>query len=1010
MKKIFLSLILMVMSMGLIAEDHPLQLYIYDAAKHANEQTAQDNPMYFGSAFVQNFYHPNAKLNDTHKAINTIIRDLSNGFSVTGTTYTNTNVYNTTINNLIAKCSTHEQNIYTPKFAIEKSIADIYFTDIDPISASEIHFSGGDYQVNWKKKAREFNPAKDDFSYFNISKKTTNGHPYYELTIIDKSRRVLTTNSSTVQLVSLSDNVICDGMKIMFKGSISDYINGTYPMYGAIKLINCKTKAVRKIRFDMSFPNVIRLGDKSGYSRALAICRIESQYPICLVVPLNTMQTGIHPYICQLPLKIDANGKNGKNGRNGSSGLNGQKAYSITTKNGTVNYPATAGTPGGNGGDGEDGGSGGDIVCFATDDVIPQLMITVTGGKGGAGGKGGRGGMHGWGGYAASGYDGRDGINGSDGGKVIIPVPYAFFTELNGIYIPEDIDQSRLNYASSFKAGSTFTSTNTPVPAAGAASKQKTDVTSSVTAAPAVVAAATTTPLQPKQPERKVVKRKKIYPADTKLQSALTPQCFSVSAAKQVYFSPGNLQFNQPLKEWRFALTQNSYEGSETAKLDTKYQDWIDLFDYTTVSGKAYGQILNNPATNDTWRVMTDEEWTYLLCKRPNAYLKFGLATVDSIHGFVILPDCWAQPKGCAFTPAIVNGVTPAKSSLSFKGNGQHYKDNVYTAEQWKSMEKAGAIFLPAAGGYNAEDKDYKNAEQMAYYWTSTTNDNRQSRLFYFFEDRALSLWKSQNGRYSIRLVRDVPADKMMTTPQPEMPNPTGQKGISVAKGKKVLFAPGNLRYQPSTGKWSFATQQYAVIGEDNKKMKKDYNGWIDLFCWGSADQPIKANYKAKKFVDWGKHPIMGQANQPNEWRTPTKGEWLYAANERPNAANLLTYATINDVKGVIFLPDTWVPSSENTYLIFNSEAKQPYFKDNILNSGQWEILSASGAIFLPIGPQRYGKKVVEKYGSEYWTSSFITEKAPEAYAFWILNYVKAGQGFPKRSEGHFVRLVKDIK
>ena len=1010
MKKIFLSLILIVMGMSLIAQDNPLQLYIYNAPEHAKEAAGKSNSLYVGSAFVQNYYHPNTELDANQKSIGTIIRDLSNGFSFTGKAYTNTNVYTSTINKLISNCSTSEHNVYTPKFAIDKNIGDIYFTNVDPVSASEIHFSGGDYQINWKKKIREFNPSKDDFSYFNISKKSVNGQTYYELTIIDKSRRVLTTKSSTVELVSLSDNVVCDGMKIMFKGIISDYINGKYPMYGAIKLVNRKTKAVRKIRFEMSFPNVIRLGDKSGYSRALAICRIESQYPLCLVIPLNTMETGVKPYICQLPLKIDASGCNGKNGRNGASGMNGTKAYSITTKNGTVNYPATAGTPGGNGGDGEDGGSGGDIICFATDDVVPQLMITVSGGKGGAGGKGGRGGMHGWGGYASSGYDGRDGSDGRDGGKVIIPTPYAFFTQLNGVYIPEGMDRSHLNEATSFKSANISNSVKTPTSKIVAAAKQNSAPTQPEATAASIVGVSKTASLKSNQPSRKIVNRKKIYPSETKLQSDLSPVGFSIGDGKQVYFAPGNLQYNRPLKKWRFAQLQNRYEGAETAKLEEKYQDWVDLFDYTTLTNKSYSQILNNPATTATWRVLTSEEWEYLMRKRPNAYLKFGLATVDSIHGIVILPDRWTKPQECSFTPSIMKGVAPSKEGLSFIGTGQHYNDNTYTSAQWRLMEKAGAIFLPASGGYNAENNEYKDAETHAYYWTTTTNNNRQGRLFYFFKDRAASLWKSQEGKYAIRLVRDVPKEQIYVSSKIETPNPSGRCEISVSTTKKVLFAPGNLRYQPSTDRWSFATQQYAVIGKDNEKMKKDYNGWIDLFCWGSADQPIKANYKTKKFVDWGKHPIIGQENKPNEWRTPTKDEWLYAAKDRANAAHLLTYAIINGIKGVILLPDTWVPSSDNTRLVINPDATSPYFKDNILNSGQWEILAASGAIFLPMGHQRYGKKVVEKTGSEYWTSSYIIEKSPNAYTFWILNYSTFSAGYAKRAEGHFVRLVKDVK
>ncbi|MBQ3717519.1 MAG: hypothetical protein II901_03965 [Paludibacteraceae bacterium] len=101
------------------------------------------------------------------------------------------------------------------------------------------------------------------------------------------------------------------------------------------------------------------------------------------------------------------------------------------------------------------------------------------------------------------------------------------------------------------------------------------------------------------------------------------------------------------------------------------------------------------------------------------------------------------------------------------------------------------------------------------------------------------------------------------------------------ANGRQVRFSRGNLQYQASTNIWRFADKQYDFIGLDNENMSASYDGWIDLFGWGTGNNPTldeTAKYTAyNSFVDWGKNPI-------DIWGTERKvhsGFWESAVNKQ---------------------------------------------------------------------------------------------------------------------------------
>ena len=125
---------------------------------------------------------------------------------------------------------------------------------------------------------------------------------------------------------------------------------------------------------------------------------------------------------------------------------------------------------------------------------------------------------------------------------------------------------------------------------------------------------------------------------------------FSVSSIKQVRFSRGNL-----LRDGSFAVNQYTYG------------------DYFSASNS-----YNGPAG---WDALTTDEWNYLY-----QHSTFGFATVNGIHGLIILPNNYNGSSITEYDPQ--------------DGSRILWNDNTYSADAWTAMENNGVVFLPAAGYY----------------------------------------------------------------------------------------------------------------------------------------------------------------------------------------------------------------------------------------------------------------------------------------------------------------------
>ena len=268
--------------------------------------------------------------------------------------------------------------------------------------------------------------------------------------------------------------------------------------------------------------------------------------------------------------------------------------------------------------------------------------------------------------------------------------------------------------------------------------------------------------------------------------------------------------------------------------------------------------------------------------------------------------------------------------------------------------------------------------------------------------------------------------EEMSFTTQTQIEKPTSPY-FSVSQTKYITFSPGNLQYTQSTNTWSFAENQWDMIGTDNVtdgsvsfESKDGYSkegtalaDKIDLFGWstsatnfGVSTSEDKNDYSGS-FVDWGTNTIGNDA--PNTWRTLTYDEWEYLLKTRPNASSLKGVVQVNGVNGLIFLPDNWTrPAGVSFKSGFHSSSGVDYYAAyQTFTAEQWSKLEAAGAVFLPAAGYRYSSYVYYVHFSGYYWS------ATEGYSYnaYDLSFYsdEAYMGSSGRNRGISVRLVKDL-
>lgn len=235
---------------------------------------------------------------------------------------------------------------------------------------------------------------------------------------------------------------------------------------------------------------------------------------------------------------------------------------------------------------------------------------------------------------------------------------------------------------------------------------------------------------------------------------------------------------------------------------------------------------------------------------------------------------------------------------------------------------------------------------------------------------------------------------------------------FSVGASKKVHFSRGNLQYQASSNTWRFAENQYDYLGENNVNVSPSYSGWIDLFGWGTGNNPTLATTDENdymEFHEWGNNTIVNGGNQTGMWRTLTSNEWQYLISTRANATSKYGTATIDGrFKGLVLLPDEWnLPSGVSFAPGFTGSDILDDYSQNNYTIEEWKKMEEAGALFFPAAGVRLGSEIwnVNNYGL-YWSSTPDTDL--KCRDMWFSSAI-AWPASDERYLGFSVRLVKEF-
>ena len=274
---------------------------------------------------------------------------------------------------------------------------------------------------------------------------------------------------------------------------------------------------------------------------------------------------------------------------------------------------------------------------------------------------------------------------------------------------------------------------------------------------------------------------------------------------------------------------------------------------------------------------------------------------------------------------------------------------------------------------------------------------------------------------------------------------------FSVSPTQKVYISKGNLQYQASTNTWRFAENQWDYVGDgtygtvyengvkcNNELVSPTYNGWIDVFGWGTSGWnngnvyyqpydwqrtedishgngygPIDAEGNLYELTgdysraDWGSNAIANGGGQEGLWRCLKFDEWIYLSNYRNTVSGLrFVKALVEGEKVVVFLPDNW---SLDWYSFNEPNQTDGNFSNNIISADQWSVLEQKGAALMPVSGIRselWMNFIGEQ--SHYWLSTDNHSSSSDYADIMAFNDYGVGAGQSSKTIGNSVRLVQD--
>ena len=359
---------------------------------------------------------------------------------------------------------------------------------------------------------------------------------------------------------------------------------------------------------------------------------------------------------------------------------------------------------------------------------------------------------------------------------------------------------------------------------------------------------------------------------------------------------------------------------------------------------------------------------------------------------------------------------------------------------------KRAVLFVLLLGGMMTMKAQNEQTLYLPYDATSLTDEQKESNPVY--------------AAYPLAIQDKIPAAKCHIPVK-------GLGPFSVSADRKVVFSVGNLQFNAATGThlcsdgrerqgtWRFAEHQWNYVGyaatgnvyegevkSDNTQISSTYNGWIDLFGWGTSGWKSGANaylpfmtnesyldyYPGNSYTndltgeyaraDWGVFNQIGEY-PPQIWRTLSKDEWLYIFHGRPNAESLFGLGTVNGVNGIILLPDDWVlpvgivfhpgPTKGLQWSVNHySNTHSDNYTHNTYTDSEWQKMQNNGAVFLPAAGYRHGTTIsLPSFSGYYWSVSYSNRENIYFLFFDETNLYPTEYNW--RQFARSVRLVHDL-
>ena len=491
-------------------------------------------------------------------------------------------------------------------------------------------------------------------------------------------------------------------------------------------------------------------------------------------------------------------------------------------------------------------------------------------------------------------------------------------------------------------------------------------------------------------------------------------------------------------EEWRYLLRERTNASSKIGSASVNGQrgviilpdDWIlpDGLTFSSGFSSASNPDVINLYDVSKWEKMEKNGAIFL----PYAGIRGNSVVAVGSEGYYWSSSACTEDHAYCMKIKLLNGVVGASGERRALGCSVRLVCDAPMVTTWQATNIT--YFSAVVSGSVLKDNEAAIKER-GICWSTTKNptitDNKitcETERGELFSIKLTDL--SENTTYFARAYATnaegtLYGDEITFTTKEKVTIEGGaiQGTFSVSETKIVYFSKGNLQYQASTKTWKFADNQYDIMGKANKNISSSYSGWIDLFGWGTsgwysgakAYQPYSTNssnseyYPGREYrnsltgnyanADWGVYnKISNGGNAMGLWRTLTYEEWKYLLRERTNASIKYGFATVNDVPGLILLPDSWILPEGMTFSIFTQ---------NTYSTADWTKMEANGAVFLPAAGGRNGTGVnfVGSYG-DYWSSSAYDDNNAYCLSFGS-DRVSTGNG--SRYRGLSVRLVRDL-